>query len=107
MGEKFIQVSDITDIEINQSQSVQVGGVDILICHTETGIYAVEDKCSHADIPLCGGQIIGNYITCPVHGAVFDLTDGTVQAPPAFEDLETFDLLIEGTTISVKQPNSE
>ena len=43
-GENFIQVSDITDIEINQSQSVQVDGVDILICHTETGIYAVEDK---------------------------------------------------------------
>ena len=74
MTEEFIQVADITDIDINQSQSVNIDEVDILICNTDNGVFAVEDKCSHADIPLCGGQIIGNYITCPVHGAVFDLT---------------------------------
>ena len=71
------------------------------------GSFAVEDKCSHADIPLCGGQIIDNYITCPVHGAVFDLSDGSVQSPPAFEDLRTFEVLLEDTSISVKKPFSE
>ena len=92
---------------MNQSQTVQLGDDNILICHTETGVYAVEDKCSHADIPLCGGQIIGNFITCPVHGAVFDLTDGSVQSPPAFEDLRTFEVKVDGTSISVKNLNSE
>ena len=51
MSEEFIQVADITDIEINQSQTVQIEGIDILICHTTNGIFAVEDKCTHADIP--------------------------------------------------------
>ncbi|RZO95086.1 MAG: hypothetical protein EVA50_04440 [Gammaproteobacteria bacterium] len=105
MTEEFIQVADITDIDINQSQSVNIDEVDILICNTDNGVFAVEDKCSHADIPLCGGQITGNYITCPVHGAVFDLTDGSVQSPPAFEDLNTFEVKIEGTSISVKTPH--
>ena len=105
MTEEFIQVADITDIDINQSQSVNIDEVDILICNTDNGFFAVEDKCSHADIPLCGGQITGNYITCPVHGAVFDLTDGSVQSPPAFEDLNTFEVKIEGTSISVKRPH--
>ena len=50
MNEEFILVSDITDIELNQSQTVQLGDENILICHTETGVYAVEDKCSHAEI---------------------------------------------------------
>ena len=105
MTEEFIQVADITDIDINQSQSVNIDEVDILICNTDKGVFAVEDKCSHADIPLCGGQIIGNFITCPVNGAVFDLTDGSVQSPPAFEDLNTFEVKIEGTSISVKRPH--
>ena len=105
MTEEFIQVADITDIDINQSQSVNIDEVDILICNTDNGVFDVEDKCSHADIPLCGGQITGNYITCPVHGAVFDLTDGSVQSPPAFEDLNTFEVKIEGTSISVKRPH--
>ena len=107
MNDEFIQVADITDIDLNQSQSVQLDEFDMLICNTEEGIFAVEDKCSHADIPLCGGQIIDNYITCPVHGAVFDLSDGSVQSPPAFEDLRTFEVLLEDTSISVKKPFSE
>ena len=107
MTEEFIYVADITDIDLNQSQSINLNGSDILICHTNNGIFAIEDRCSHADIPLCGGQIIDNFISCPVHGAVFDLTDGSVQSPPAFEDIKTFQVKIEGTSISVKKPFSE
>jgi len=103
MSDIFIQVADITDIDLNQSVSVELDGRAILICNTENGVFAVEDRCTHADIPLCGGQIIGNFISCPVHGAVFDLSDGSVQAPPAFEDLETFEVKIEDTLISVKK----
>jgi 3-phenylpropionate/trans-cinnamate dioxygenase ferredoxin subunit len=102
MSDNFIQVADITDIDLNQSVSVEVDGQAILICNTENGVFAVEDRCTHSDMPLCGGQIVGNFISCPVHGAVFDLSDGSVQAPPAFEDLETFEVKIEDTLISVK-----
>ena len=107
MTEEFIYVADITDIDLNQSQSIDLNGSDILICHTNNGIFAIEDRCSHADIPLCGGQIIDNFISCPVHGAVFDLTNGSVQSPPAFEDIKTFQVKVEGTSISVKKPFSE
>ena len=97
----FLAVADTTDIDLGHSQSVHFNGIDILICHTEKGFFAVEDLCTHSMVPLCGGLIEGNYITCPLHGAVFDLTDGSVQSPPAFEDLRTFQLKIEGTLISV------
>ena len=63
----------------------------------------IRDRCTHADIPLCGGQIVGKFITCPLHGAVFDLSDGSVQSPPAFEDLETYEVKIDGTSVSVKK----
>ena len=97
----FLSVADTSDIELGHSQSVQIDGIDILICHAEDGFFAVEDLCTHSMIPLCGGQIEGNYIMCPLHGAVFDLTDGSVQSPPAFEDLRTFKLKIDGTLISI------
>jgi len=97
----FLTVADTSDIELGHSQSVHLDGIDILICHAEDGFFAVEDLCTHSMIPLCGGQIEGNYITCPLHGAVFDLTDGSVQSPPAFEDLRTFKLKIDGTSISI------
>lgn len=107
MNDEFIKIANITDIGLNQSLSFNIEGIDILICHTTKGVFAVEDKCSHADIPLCGGQIVENYISCPIHGAVFDLTDGSVQSPPAFEDIKTFEVSVEGTSVSVKKPISE
>ena len=100
----YTYVSDISDIEVGHSISVNVEGKKILICNTDEGFFAVEDMCTHALIPLCGGLIQGTLISCPLHGAVFDLKRGEVMAPAAFEDLKTFNLKIEGTSISVQNP---
>ena len=104
--EEYIQVSDTTDIELGNSVSVNVNGTKILICNTEEGFFAVQDMCTHSLIPLCGGFIQGTLISCPLHGAVFNLKTGEVKAPPAFEDLQTFKLKIEGTSVSVKNPDA-
>ena len=53
-----------------------------------------------------GGLIQGTLISCPLHGAVFDLKTGEVMSPPAFEDLKTFKLKIEGTSIKVLKPET-
>ena len=102
----YTYVSDVSDIDLGHSISVNVEGINILICNTEEGFFAVQDMCTHALIPLCGGFIQGTLISCPLHGAVFDLKTGEVMAPPAFEDLDTFILKIEGTSISVKNPET-
>ena len=108
MSEKgnYTFVTDTTDVELGHSISVNIGGAKILICHTEEGFFAVQDMCTHALIPLCGGFIQGTLISCPLHGAVFNLKTGEVMAPPAFEDLQTFKLKIEGTSVSVQNPDA-
>ena len=107
MSEKnnYTFVTDTTDVELGSSISVNIDGTKILICHTEEGFFAVQDMCTHALTPLCGGFIQGTLISCPLHGAVFDLKTGEVMAPPAFEDLQTFKLKIEGSSVSVQNPD--
>ena len=102
----FQEVYDLTDIEKNQSVSVNLNGERVIICHTEEVFFAFEDRCSHANIPLCGGFIKGTMISCPLHGAVFDLKTGAVLTPPASEDLKSYEVKIEGTTISLKAKSS-
>ena len=101
---EYLQIADSTDIELNQSVSVEVNGTNVLICHTEEGFFAVQDLCTHAFSPLCGGFIQGTLVSCPLHGAVFDLKTGEVKSPPAFEDLKVFELKIDGTSICIKNP---
>ena len=84
--EEYIQVADTTDIEISHSVSVNVNGKKILICNTEEGFFAVQDMCTHALIPLCGGLIQGTLISCPLHGAVFDLKTCLLYTSPSPRD---------------------
>lgn len=108
MTEKdFVQVADLTDIEVGQSISVEVNEVKVLICNTTQGVFAVEDNCSHANMPLEGGKIQGNLISCPVHGAIFDLKTGEAKGRPASIKIKTFNLKLEGSSIFIDKPIKE
>jgi len=50
---------------------------------------------------LEGGFIRNGCITCPYHGAEFDLRDGYVKAPPAFEAIKTYPVKTYQDTISI------
>jgi nitrite reductase/ring-hydroxylating ferredoxin subunit len=43
--------------------------------------YAIEDACNHAGASLCEGSRLGNCVTCPMHGYIFDLTTGALVEP--------------------------
>lgn len=53
-------------------------------------IHAIEDICAHDGWPLDQGESDGVRITCPRHGAVFDVTSGAVLALPAIIPIRTF-----------------
>jgi 3-phenylpropionate/trans-cinnamate dioxygenase ferredoxin subunit len=55
--------------------------------------YAIEDRCSHDDGPLCEGDRDGFRIECPRHGALFDLRSGAVLSLPATVSVETYPVI--------------
>ena len=56
-------------------------GVGVYNCGGE--LYAIEDRCSHDDGPVCLGDWDEEECTviCPRHGAQFDLEDGQGAQP--------------------------
>jgi len=67
-----------------------VGDYGIVVCRHEGSLYALEDNCSHADTPLSDGRYRGAKITCPLHGAAFDVRTGEHSGPPAFEGVACY-----------------
>lgn len=55
-------------------------------------IYAIEDRCSHDDGPLCEGEWEPELcvVVCPRHGSRFDLQTGIPMSLPAFESVPVF-----------------
>lgn len=64
--------------EVPNKDSVVIahGGEQVLLVRTEHGVFAVENRCSHAYQELAGGKVRKVFIFCPLHGVRFDLRNG-------------------------------
>jgi nitrite reductase/ring-hydroxylating ferredoxin subunit len=84
-GER-VELGDLSDLADGQLRCFEhVGRDGIVVCRVAGQLYALDDNCSHADTPLSEGRLRGFGLTCPLHGASFDVRDGSHSGPPAWE----------------------
>ena len=65
-------------------------------------LYAISDICTHAEATLSEGQVEGEIVECPLHGATFDLRTGEALTPPAVEPVQTFPVVVQADDIYVE-----
>lgn len=55
-------------IPLNQSLKIVISETEVVVFHTKTGFWALENKCPHQDLPLEGAVCLGkDIIECPFH----------------------------------------
>ena len=57
--------------------------------------YATEGMCTHGNIHLSDGMIIGKQIECPKHNGRFNIKDGAVKRKPVCVALKTYDVKVK------------
>ena len=97
----FVSVVKVSEVSVGEFKAVEVQGKRLLICHLESGFYAVDDTCTHDDGPLADGWLEGNAIECPRHGARFDVTTGKVLCLPAAIPINSYAVKVEGDEVKV------
>ena len=78
---QYFPFGPISEIAPGTMKLVTLGGAKILLANTGDNFYAVEDKCPHMGASLCAGTLSGSTVTCPKHGAKFDVTNGEPIGP--------------------------
>lgn len=94
-------VASTTEFVETDQLHVNLDGEDILICRHNDQYYAVSYYCSHEEFTLEGGTIANHCITCPYHGAEFDLRTGEALTAPAWETIKTWDVRVEDDLVSI------
>ena len=91
------RVANDDDLAEGQLLAVQLPtGERVCIARVDGEVYAIKDECTHADYPLSDGSVgPGCQVECALHGAVFDLRDGSVLGPPAMEAVDTFEVAVK------------
>jgi 3-phenylpropionate/trans-cinnamate dioxygenase ferredoxin subunit len=98
-----VDVCPLSELPPGSSRIVPVGPVSVCVYNLKGELYAIEDRCSHDDGPLCEGEWDPEQgiVICPRHGATFDLRTGDALTLPAFEPVATFPVRVENGTIVV------
>lgn len=94
-------VSKLEDVKAGVPKPVQAGDQYIVLIKTGEEVSALEDTCSHAYCSLSDGEIEGNAIVCPCHGASFDIRTGNVLTGPATVPVKRFEVAIQNGEVLV------
>lgn len=98
---QFHPVFPAADLEKNSSCMVEVAGRQVLVCNAGGEFYAVQNLCTHQASSLEGGRIRNCFISCPLHGARFDLRDGSTKGALTSQALETYAVRIVDGNVEV------
>lgn len=82
-SELFVKVGAAQDFPENTMTRVDVGGMPALVVRLDGRLRAIAAGCSHAGGALEEGDLDGSIVTCPLHGARFDLCSGRALSGPA------------------------
>src|SRR5216683_1271932 len=101
----FVKVAELDDLDEGELLAVEVDGEPICLAKIDGNIYAITDNCTHISGPLNEGELDGEVLTCPWHGAQFNITTGKVLRGPARQDIATYAVKVEDNAVFVSLPD--
>lgn len=98
---QYFKVAEVTELPLGGKKLVEVDGLPVAIFNVDGDFYAIEDVCTHDGGPLAEGELKGDEVECPRHGARFSVRTGEALCMPAVEPIECYKVKIEGDNILV------
>ena len=82
-----VRVSSLVD---RKPVRIEVDGEPVCVALIDDQVFAVGDTCTHANVALSEGDIVGYDIECWLHGSRFDMRTGAPDSPPAVTPLPKY-----------------
>ncbi len=101
---QFYEIAPVEDIPNGERIFLEIGSHHIVLFNMAGNFYAIGDVCTHDDGPLGDGDVVGFEITCPRHGARFDIRNGKALALPAVQDTPSYPTRVVGRKVEVGIP---
>lgn len=104
---EWVEVGRVAELPPGAVRSVDCDGTRIAVFNLAGTFHAIEDLCSHEAETLSDGEVDGEEVVCPRHGARFSIITGAALSPPAYEAVETFPVRIADGVVQVWNPRRD
>lgn len=98
---EFTTVAQCDEVPLGERLVVKIGRDWVVLFNVKGAFYAMEDRCSHADVPLSEGALTGMNIECIRHGSQFDIRTGEALNPPAVSPVRIYPVRVEEGAIQI------
>ena len=98
----WVKVADLSECPPGSLLDVEAGRESVVLANIDGDLYALENRCSHQDLPLSDGELDGDRLECLYHGARFDVCTGKAVGLPAIKPVPSYDVQIRGQEIFVQ-----
>ena len=95
----FTTIATTSELAPGQVKQVRIHDRALALFNIQGQYYLIDDVCPHRGAPLSEGFIEGGEVTCPWHGAQFDLRTGEVLSPPAQRGVTSYPVQVVGNDV--------
>ncbi len=93
---QHIALGAVAEMPEGSGLRVEFGEHRVAVFRIGDSVYAIGDRCSHAEASLAEGELFGLDVECPRHGSEFNLETGKPGSFPATRPVPVYEVLIEG-----------
>jgi 3-phenylpropionate/trans-cinnamate dioxygenase ferredoxin subunit len=94
-----LEITRLEELPRERGVRVIIGEHQIALFRIEDEVYALGDRCSHAEASLSEGEVWDTTVECPRHGSEFDLKTGEPGALPATVPVPVYQVSVVGGTV--------
>ncbi len=99
---KTVKIAQTSELSPGKGKVVEADGRSIALFNVEGTFYAIDNTCAHRGGSLGEGELNGDTVTCPLHGANFNVKTGEVTGPPAGTGVRSFAVKVEAGDVLVE-----
>lgn len=99
---RFLKVATTDEVAVGEAKLIEIDDKRVALFNLDGAYCALDDTCTHQGGPLSEGFVEEGIVTCPWHGARFNVKTGEVTGPPVRRGVARYNVRVQGKDIEIE-----
>lgn len=97
----WLRIACVEELPLESGKTIEVNGKRVAIFHLKMGFFMLDDHCRYPDGYLGDGKVLGQAVSCLLHGCRFNIISGECLDNKDFQ-LGTYRVKTQGSDVFVQ-----